>query len=68
VTEQFVLGAHEALRICRERGCTEAILKAKSPSCGCGLIYDGSFSGRLTEGNGVFADLLRTEGIPVRTE
>jgi uncharacterized protein YbbK (DUF523 family) len=56
------------MRICEERGCAEAILKAKSPSCGCGRIYDGSFTGRLVEGNGVFAELLLARGIPVRTE
>ena len=45
-----------------------AILKANSPSCGCGFIYDGTFSGTLTEGNGVFTELLLKEGIPVITE
>ena len=42
-----------------------AILKAKSPSCGCGLIYDGTFSGTLKEGNGVTAELLLENGITV---
>ena len=45
-----------------------AILKAKSPSCGCGQIYDGTFTGTLTDGDGVFAALLKEKGIPVRTE
>ena len=68
VSEAFERGAREAMRICEEHGCAEAILKAKSPSCGCGRIYDGSFTGRLVEGNGVFAELLLARGIPVRTE
>ena len=68
VTSAFVVGAERALKICRERGCTEAILKSRSPSCGCGQIYDGSFSGKLIVGNGVFADLLLEHDIPVRTE
>ena len=45
VTEAFVRGAERAMAICRARGCTAAILKARSPSCGCGAIYDGSFTG-----------------------
>lgn len=45
-----------------------AVLKSKSPSCGVGMIYDGSFSGKLTEGNGVFAELLIGKSIPVITE
>ena len=68
VTDAFQAGASATLEICRSRGCTEAILKARSPSCGCGRIYDGSFSGKLVPGNGVFAQLLLAEGIPVRTE
>ena len=68
VTDAFVRGAKVAFAICQERGCDAAVLKAKSPSCGCGLIYDGSFSRTLTEGNGVFAELLLAAGIPVRTE
>ena len=68
VTAEFARGAERALRICEEHGCAEAILKAKSPSCGCGCIYDGTFSRKLIEGNGVFAEMLLARGIPVRTE
>lgn len=68
VTAAFARGAYEALRVCQEHRCTVAILKARSPSCGCGHIYDGTFSGVLAKGNGVFADLLLGQGIPVRTE
>jgi len=68
VTEAFQKGAAEALRICREAGCTSAILKSKSPSCGVGMIHNGCFDGGLVTGNGIFAALLLSEGIPVMTE
>lgn len=68
VTAEFVRGAEEALRICRESRCTCAILKARSPSCGCGLIHNGAFDGGLVPGNGVFAQMLLDAGIPVMTE
>ena len=65
VTEAFRIGAEETLRLARLYGCDRAILKARSPSCGCGLIYDGTFSGTLREGDGVAAALLRENGITV---
>ena len=68
VTPAFVLGAEEGLRLARTAGCTSAILKSRSPSCGCGEIYDGTFSGTLVPGNGIFAELLLEGGIAVRTE
>jgi len=68
VTEYFVRGAHEVLRIAVMYNCTEAILKSKSPSCGCGQTYDGSFSGTLIRGNGITTDLLKANGIKVYTE
>lgn len=68
VTEQFVQGAQETLRICHLAGATKAILKANSPSCGSGMIYDGTFSGRKKEGDGVTAALLRENGIQVLSE
>ena len=68
VTAQFVRGAEQAMTICRTHGCTGAILKARSPSCGTGCIYDGSFTGTLVPGNGVFAQKLLDAGIPVMTE
>ena len=67
VTKAFLKGAEEVLKIAKENNCTKAILKAKSPSCGCGKIYDGSFSGKLIEGNGVTAELLMKEGIQVQS-
>lgn len=68
VTEQFQKGAEEALRIFRETGCTSTILKSKSPSCGVGIIHNGKFDGGLVKGNGILAELLLAEGIPVMTE
>ena len=68
VTEAFVSGAHEAMELAIKHGCKKAILKAKSPSCGKGLIYDGSFSHTIIEGDGVAAKLLMENGITVYTE
>jgi uncharacterized protein YbbK (DUF523 family) len=65
VTEAYRRGALAALRIARENGCAVALLKERSPSCGCGLIYDGSFSGVLIPGSGVAAELLRQNGVRV---
>jgi uncharacterized protein YbbK (DUF523 family) len=68
VTVEFKRGAQEALKLAQLVGAKTAILKARSPSCGCGEIYDGSFTGTLINGNGVFAALCRSNGIEVRTE
>lgn len=68
VTETFVKGAQESLRICRENGCTSAILKSKSPSCGYGLVHDGTFEDGLVPGSGIFARMLVDEGIEIMTE
>lgn len=68
VTEQFIKGAEETLKIAKECGVEFAILKARSPSCGKGLIYDGTFSGEKRKGNGVTAELLIKHGIDVVTE
>ena len=68
VTSNFERGAQEVLRIAKLFDCKEAILKSNSPSCGCGEIPDGTFSGKLTKGNGVTAALLKLNGIEVKTE
>ena len=68
VTAQYRRGAEEALRLCRLYGCEAAVLKERSPSCGAGAVYDGTFSGVLTTGNGVAAELLTANGIPVYGE
>lgn len=67
-TEQFVKGAYEALKIAKECDAHVAILKARSPSCGCGEVYDGSFTGGIRKGNGVTAELFLRNGIKVYTE
>ena len=68
VTDRFIKGAEEVLKIARMTGATKAILKSKSPSCGCKEVYDGTFSGKLIGGNGVAAELLMRNGIEVVTE
>ncbi len=65
VTEAFIKGAERFLEVAKTHGIKKAIMKAKSPSCGVGLIYDGSFSKRLIKGDGVTAALLKREGIEV---
>jgi uncharacterized protein YbbK (DUF523 family) len=65
VTSNFVRGAHETMRVAKAVGAKEAIFRVRSPSCGCGLIYDGSFSGKLRKGDGVTAAALRSVGIKV---
>jgi len=68
VTPEFEKGAAAVLQIAKEYGCTKAILKARSPSCGKGQIYDGTFSGKLVDGNGKTTALLLENGIEVITE
>ena len=68
VTDNFIRGAEAALQIARLSNCRTAILKERSPSCGCGRIYDGSFSGTLREGNGITAEILIADGIRVYGE
>lgn len=65
VTEQFLRGAEETLKIAKELGVKKAILKEGSPSCGANYIYDGTFTGNKIKGKGVTAELLEKEGIAV---
>ncbi|VBB09124.1 Hypothetical protein LUCI_4410 [Lucifera butyrica] len=67
-TAAYLSGAELGLKIAILIGYQEAIVKSKSPTCGCGLIYDGTFSGRLIPGDGLFAKLLKENGIRVCTE
>jgi uncharacterized protein YbbK (DUF523 family) len=64
-TEAFERGARAVLRIAQTYGATEALLQSRSPSCGSGWIYDGSFTKTLTAGDGVTARLLKENGIQV---
>ncbi|MFE6975478.1 DUF523 domain-containing protein [Streptomyces sp. NPDC057682] len=66
VTDAFLDGARRALAAARAGGCAEAVLMARSPSCGRGAVYDGTFGGVLREGDGVTAALLERHGITVR--
>ena len=68
VTEQYERGAGIAYRLASINDCHYAILKAKSPACGTGLIYDGTFTGGKVEGNGVCSELFQKMGIKVFTE
>ena len=68
VTENYAKGASEALLLCRLLGIKKALLKERSPSCGKGLIYDGSFTGALAERHGVAAELLISSGVEVYGE
>ncbi len=68
VTNVYLEGARIAVERAREEGCTAAILKARSPACGCGHVYDGTFSRSLTSGDGVTAAALKRTGIDIWTE
>jgi uncharacterized protein YbbK (DUF523 family) len=65
VTDEFMKGAYEVLRIAEVIDAKEALLVERSPSCGCGEIFDGSFTGKLKSGDGVTAALLKKKGIKV---
>lgn len=68
VTKNFQRGAEQVLHIALIHGVKEAILKQKSPSCGCGEIYNGLFSGTVIQGDGVTTALLKANGIKVISE
>ena len=68
VTEQFIKGAEETLKITKIYNIKEAILKQRSPSCGCGQQYDGTFTKTLIKGDGVTTALLKKKGIKIITE
>lgn len=67
-TDAYALGAELSLLRARANGCTLAVLKSRSPSCGCGKIYDGSFTRTLKDGDGVTTELFLKNGIAVYTE
>ena len=68
VTAEFLLGAEKTLALAKKYHPELCILKANSPSCGCGEIYDGTFSGRKISGNGKTTELLLKNGFSVITE
>lgn len=65
VTEMFNKGAEEVLNFVKKMNIKKAILKSKSPSCGLGKIYDGTFSNKLIDGNGILTQLLLDSGVEV---
>ena len=65
LTDFFFDGAEKSLYIAEETGCQIAVLKERSPSCGFGKIYDGTFTGNLTYGNGITAQMLYEHGIRI---
>lgn len=68
VTEEYTRGATLAVEIAKANNVDYCVLKANSPSCGKGVIYDGTFSGNKKSGNGVTVDMLLKEGFTVLTE
>ena len=68
VTDAFRRGAEEVVRLARLTGAQAAILKERSPSCGSGQIYDGTFTKTLTQGDGLTAQMLKKHGITVYGE
>jgi uncharacterized protein YbbK (DUF523 family) len=68
VTAEFIKGAEETLKIAQQLNIKEFIAKSRSPSCGCGQIYDGTFSGNLIDGDGVTTALLRRNGLIIIPE
>lgn len=68
VTEAYLAGARRACEAAHAAGARLAILKARSPSCGCGSVYDGTFTGSLSDGDGVTAAALRREGLIVASD
>lgn len=65
VTTNFMLGATKVLEIAKKNNCHIAVLKERSPSCGCGEVYDGTFTSKLVKGNGLTAQLLLENDIKI---
>ena len=68
VSSEYRLGEKKALDYCLKKDIRKAVLKSRSPSCGKGRIYDGTFTKTLAEGHGVTAEMLLAHGIDVYTE
>lgn len=68
VTSQFVAGAQAVAQLAAAHDITEAVLQSRSPSCGCGKIYDGTHTGTLIEGDGVLVALLKQRGLRVTAQ
>ncbi len=68
ITEKYLTGAQKVLELVKLIWCSEVIFKSKSPSCGCGKTYDGTFSDILVDGDGICTKLLKDNNIKVITE
>jgi uncharacterized protein YbbK (DUF523 family) len=68
VTDAYARGAAAAVELAHAVGAREAVLKARSPSCGSARVYDGTFTRTLRDGEGVTAAALRAAGVEVRSE
>ncbi len=68
VTDYFRKGCEKVLSVVRRYHVRRAILKTLSPSCGYGKIYDGTFSGKCKQGNGLCAQMLKKEGVRIYNE
>lgn len=68
VTEEYQAGASIAVARATEHGCAAAVLKARSPACGRGAVYDGSFTHTLTSGDGVAVRALKRAGVEIFTD
>ncbi len=68
VTEKFKFGAEQVLKLAELFNIKEAVFKQRSPSCGSGLVYDGTFSGKVVKGDGITTRLLKENGIKVISE
>ncbi len=68
ITKRFIFGAEQVLELAKILNIKKAILKQRSPSCGCGQIKDGTFSDTIVEGDGITTALLKRNGLEVITE
>lgn len=68
VTLEYERGANEVLKLAQQLGITKVIFKSKSPACGCGIIYDGTFNNKKIVGNGITTELLIANGIEIITD
>lgn len=68
VTKNFLSGAKQVLKLVKLFGIKKAILKQRSPFCGSGQIYDGSFTGKIKRGDGITTSLLKKKGTKVISE
>lgn len=67
-TKEYYEGAYRALKILQEHAIDMVLLKSKSPSCGKGKVYDGTFQHQLVVGNGITVQILEENGIQVYNE